>query len=488
MFSEMRALFDETTCRWFEESVGEPTAVQREGWPAIARGKNVLISAPTGTGKTLTAFLMLIDRLNALAKKGELEERVYAIYISPLKALGNDIRENLARPIEGVGAPVRIAVRNGDTPASERQRMLRRPPHILITTPESLYILLTTAKGREMLRTARAVVIDELHALISGKRGAHLMLSLARLDALADRPLQRVGLSATIRPLALAAEYLAPEGGARVIAPDTAKRADIAVNGVLPDMRVLPEGTIWPELARRVVERCAGRRTVIAFVEGRAQAERLAAEVNAIAGESFALTHHGSISREKRAEAEAALRGGRLRLLCATSSMELGIDVGEVDLVIQVGCPLTVSAALQRMGRAGHNPGRLSEMCVFPKTASDGLFCALTADAALSGHIEPARPPRDCLDVLAQHLVSMAADGALLVDENDCVYEQKAARGTVVNSVGAGDSMVAGFLAGYLKTGSCEYALKLGTACGGATAFHSGLASREQIEEVLAQL
>ena len=414
----MQQIFSPETVRWFETALGRPTDVQRAAWPAIASGSHALVSAPTGTGKTLAAFLVFIDRMKRQAARGELPEGVNLIYISPLKSLAADIRENLTRPLEGIGGPeLRVGMRTGDTPASERQRMLRRPPHILITTPESLYILLTTAKGREMLRTARAVVIDELHALISGKRGAHLMLSLARLDALADRPLQRVGLSATIRPLALAAEYLAPEGGARVIAPDTAKRADIAVNGVLPDMRVLPEGTIWPELARRVVERCAGKRTVIAFVEGRAQAERLAAEVNAIAGEGFALTHHGSISREKRAEAEAALRGGRLRLLCATSSMELGIDVGEVDLVIQVGCPLTVSAALQRMGRAGHNPGRLSEMCVFPKTASDGLFCALTADAALSGHIEPARPPRDCLDVLAQHLVSMAADGGYTVDE-----------------------------------------------------------------------
>ena len=414
----MRGILSEEAARWFEARVGAPTPVQREAWPAIASGEHVLVSAPTGAGKTLAAFLVWIDRLKAEAERGELSDGVRVIYISPLKSLAADIRENLERPLAGIGADMlRVGVRTGDTPASERQRMLRRPPHIFITTPESLYILLTTRKGREMLRTARVAIIDELHALISGKRGAHLMLSLARLDALAERPLQRVGLSATIRPLDAAADYLAPGEPVRIVAPAMEKRADIAVTGVLPDMRVLPQGTIWPELARRVAALCEGRRTVIAFLEGRAQAERLAAAVNDIAGEGFALTHHGSVSREKRQEAEAALRSGRLRLLCATSSMELGIDVGEVDLVVQVGCPLTVSAALQRMGRAGHNPGRVSVMHIFPKTASDGLWCGLTADAALDGAIERARPPRGCLDVLAQHLVSMAADGGYTVDD-----------------------------------------------------------------------
>ena len=414
----MRALFSSATVEWFEKNLGAPTGVQSRAWPAIASGEHALVSAPTGAGKTLAAFLVFIDRLKAEAAAGTLREGVQLIYISPLKSLAADIRENLTRPLEGIGGPeLRVGVRTGDTPSSERQKMLRRPPHILITTPESLYILLTTAKGRAMLSTARAAILDELHALISTKRGAHLMLSLARLDALCPAPLQRVGLSATIRPLELAAEYLAPGAAVRVVAPPMAKRSDIEVCGVLPDMRALPEGTIWPELAKRVAEQCAGRRTVIAFMEGRAQAERLAAEVNAIAGAGFALTHHGSVSREKRLEAEAALRSGRLRLLCATSSMELGIDVGEVDLVLQVGCPLTVSQALQRMGRAGHNPGRVSAMRVFPKTASDGLWCGLTAEAALAGAIEPARPPRMCLDVLAQHLVSMAADGGYSVDE-----------------------------------------------------------------------
>lgn len=406
------------TEQWFRECLGAPTAVQEMAWPAIASGEHVLVSAPTGAGKTLAAFLALLDGMKAQDEAGAFQDGLQVIYISPLRALAADIRENLTRPLEGIGAnAVRVGMRTGDTPAAERQKMLRRPPHILITTPESLYLLLCTQRGRDMLSTAKAVIIDELHALISTKRGAHLMLSLARLDALAERPVQRVGLSATIRPLELAAEYLGSGAPVRVIAPAARKRAEIAVTGVLPDMRVLPEGTIWPELARQVARACQGQRTVIAFMEGRAQAERLAAAVNEIEGEGFALAHHGSVSREKRQQAEEALRSGKLRLLCATSSMELGIDVGEVDLVLQVGCPLTVSSALQRMGRAGHSPGRVSVMRVYPKTASDGLWCALTADAALSGAIEPARPPRMCLDVLAQHLVSMAADGGYTVDE-----------------------------------------------------------------------
>ena len=414
----MQTLFSPDTARWFSETLGQPTAVQREAWPAIASGGHALISAPTGTGKTLAAFLLFIDRMKAEAARGELPEGVRVLYISPLKSLAADIRENLERPLQGIGgAELRVGVRTGDTPSSQRQKMLRRPPHIFITTPESLYILLTTARGRAMLSTVKAVILDELHAMISTKRGAHLALSLARLDALLERPAQRVGLSATIQPLELAAQWLAPGEPVSVIAPKAEKRATIAVSGVLPDMRILPQGTIWPQLAEKVVAQCAGKRTVIAFLEGRAQAERLAAEVNAIAGEGFALTHHGSVSREKRQAAEAALRSGQLRLLCATSSMELGIDVGEVDLVLQVGCPLTVSGALQRMGRAGHAPGRESAMRIFPKTASDGLYCGLTADAALAGAIEPAHPPRGCLDVLAQHLVSMAADGGYAVEE-----------------------------------------------------------------------
>ena len=410
------SLFDESTRRWFEAAVGQPTAVQQAGWPAIASGKNALISAPTGTGKTLTAFLMLIDRLNALARRGQLEERVYAIYISPLKALGNDIRENLTRPIEGLGAPLRVAVRNGDTPASERQKMLRHPPHILITTPESLYLLLTTGNGQRMIGTAETVIVDELHAILNGKRGTHLLVSLARLDALSGRPAQRIGLSATIRPLEVAADFL---GGpdTQIIAPVIEKQTDVRVLAAEPGLDPLPEHSVWPAICREVYEAAQTGRTVLVFCEGRATAEKVASGVNQLGGEGFARTHHGSMAKEQRLEAEKALKAGSLKVLCATSSMELGIDVGEIDLVIQVGCPQRIASAVQRLGRAGHRPGAVSAMRFYPRMRQELLLAAMTADAMKRGEIERLSPPVMCLDILAQHLVSMAAAGDYTVDE-----------------------------------------------------------------------
>ena len=336
MDAMMTSLFDREICDWFMNSVGSPTAVQREGWPVIASGKSVLISAPTGTGKTLTAFLMLINRLHMLEKENALEDRLYGIYITPLKALGNDIRENLKRPIEGIGASIRIAIRNGDTPANERQKMLRKPPHILITTPESLYLLLTAASGRKMLCTAETVIVDEFHAVLGGKRGTHLLLSLTRLDALRGRKLQRIGLSATIRPLELAADCLAGPDTA-IVAPKIEKQTDIRVLAATPDLTMLREHSIWPEICREIYEAAQEVRTILVFCEGRATAEKVAFGVNSLGGEGFARTHHGSMSKEHRLEAEQALKSGVLKVLCATSSMELGIDVGAVDLVIQVG-------------------------------------------------------------------------------------------------------------------------------------------------------
>lgn len=409
--------FSEQTRRWFEQCVGTPTAVQLEGWPHIAAGENVLISAPTGTGKTLTAFLVFLDRLKAQARCGELAEETQVLYISPLKALGNDIRVNLQRPNEGIdGQVLRTAVRTGDTTANEREKMLKKPPHILITTPESLFLLLTAPRSRRMLRSVRAVIIDELHALIGSKRGAHLMLSLARLDELCGKKVQRIGLSATITPLERAAEYLSYPAPCAIVAPKIKKESDILVTSPLPDLRTI-QGTVWADLADKVYEQCLKARTVIAFVEGRQQAERLAYGVNNLAGEGFARTHHGCVSKEQRLEAERQFKNGELRLLVATSSMELGIDVGEVDLVLQVGNPLTVSSALQRLGRAGHKPGIKSVMRIYAKTAADALSCGLTASAAMQGSIEPACPPEGCLDVLSQHLAAMAVDGGYDVQD-----------------------------------------------------------------------
>ena len=416
MDERLRALFSTAAASWFEECVGEPTSVQREGWPAIARGGHVLISAPTGTGKTLTAFLMLIDRLNTLAQEGRLEDRLYAVYISPLKALGNDIRLNLARPIEGLSAPVRVAIRNGDTPAGERQKMLRRPPHILITTPESLFLLITTLPGRRMLSTADTVIVDEFHAVLGSKRGTHLLLSLTRLEALCPRPVQRIGLSATIRPLETAACFLGGEKTA-VVAPAAQKDKDVRVLWPKDTAQTGSGGSVWPAVCGYIHEQAQKYRTVLVFCEGRAVAEKVASGVNALGGEGFALTHHGSLDRDRRAEAETALKNGKLKVLCATSSMELGIDVGDIDLVVQVGCPIRLSGAMQRLGRAGHRPGAVSVMRFLPRMDQEILLSAMTAKAMDSGHIEKTTPPEMCLDILAQHLVSMAAAGDYTVDE-----------------------------------------------------------------------
>ncbi|MDR1665029.1 MAG: DEAD/DEAH box helicase [Clostridiales bacterium] len=409
-------IFHPSTRKWFSETLGAPTPVQEAAWPAIAAGGHALVSAPTGTGKTLSAFLVFIDRLKAEARSGSLKKELRLIYISPLKALAGDIRENLHRPLYGIredngfANEIRVAVRTGDTPGYERQKMVKNPPHILITTPESLYLLLTSVSGRGMLKTARAVIIDELHALIDAKRGAHLTLSLARLDKLCGKPLQRVGLSATIQPLPVAAEYLAGDGSpVTIAAPNMKKAIRIEVNAPVENMRLLPQGNIWPELARAVYEQCYGARSVIVFTDGRMYAERLAYHINQLAGENFSRTHHGCVSREQRQEAEEDLRSGNLRLLVATSSMELGIDVGEIDKVIQIAYPKSVSSLLQRLGRAGHNPGRVSVMHLYPRTQAEGLYCGLTASVASEGGIEKLRPPRLCLDVLAQHLVSMSA-------------------------------------------------------------------------------
>jgi len=421
MQKHVMKLFSQPTADWFSDTFGMPTRVQEEAWAAIAKDKDVLVSAPTGTGKTLSAFLIFIDRLNALAAGGDLKEELYLLYVSPLKSLAGDIRENLRRPLDGIpkkaGQPeIVAAMRTGDTPQKERQRMIKHPPHILITTPESLYLMLTSKGGQEILRTVRAVILDELHAMIDTKRGAHLMLSIARLEKLSGRKLQRIGLSATIEPLELAAEYLSPESAVIAAPPPMKKQVKIEIVGTVPfgEKRKDP---LWEELAKIVYEQCLSYKSVIAFSEGRRYAEKLAYYVNLLGGEDFARVHHGSLSKEQRMEAEEALRKGKLRLLCATSSMELGIDVGEIDRVLQIGCPRTVSSTMQRLGRAGHNPGKVSVMTMYPRTAPESVYCGITAEIARQGGVEHAAPPAMCLDILAQHLVSMAVGDGYSVDD-----------------------------------------------------------------------
>ncbi|MBP2018778.1 ATP-dependent Lhr-like helicase [Symbiobacterium terraclitae] len=410
---------------WFEGRFGAPSRPQAEGWPAIARGENVLILAPTGSGKTLAAFLKCLD---ILYQQGDRRERgVQVLYISPLKALNNDIYRNLEVPLAEIEAKaaelgmhlphLTHAVRTGDTPQREREEMRRHPPDILITTPESLYLLLTS-RSRDMLRTVRYVIVDEIHALCTNKRGAHLSLSLERLEALLPRPPVRIGLSATQRPLDEVARYLGGTGRPVTIVDAGVRRdLDLRVEVPVADMRVLPESSLWPAIHQRVLDLVAEHRATIVFVGSRGLAERLTGQLNARAGREVARVHHGSLSREAREQVEAELKAGRLPCLVATSSLELGIDVGTVDLVIQIESPHTVSRGLQRVGRAGHAPGAVSKGRLLPKYRGDLLEMAGIVREMRRGEVEEIRVPTGALDVLAQQVVAMAAVDEWRVDD-----------------------------------------------------------------------
>ncbi|MGH2577488.1 MAG: DEAD/DEAH box helicase, partial [Actinomycetota bacterium] len=338
---------------WFCGRFAAPTPCQIEAWPAILEGRHALIAAPTGSGKTLAAFLAVIDRLVREAEGGGLADTTGVVYVSPLKALGNDIHRNLEAPLSGItselerlGSPditIRSAVRTGDTPAAERLRMRRSPPHILVTTPESLYILLTSAGGRAMLETAHTVIVDEVHAVYATKRGAHLALSLARLDALAGKHLRRIGLSATQRPIDEVARYLCGEGPCHIV--DMGHRRAWDLDLVLPQspLTAVMSNEVWGEIYDRLADLIARHRTTIVFVNTRRMAERVARHLSErldTSGEASCIAaHHGSLAREHRLSAEARLKEGSLRTLVATASLELGIDVGEVDLCCQIGSP-----------------------------------------------------------------------------------------------------------------------------------------------------
>ncbi len=443
----MQTIFTQKTVDWFLSSVGTPTLAQSLAFRAVASGKDVLVSSPTGSGKTLAAFLFFLDGFLRRAENEALPDETEILYITPLKALGNDIEKNLSRPLTGLGLKniVRTAIRNGDTTPAQRQAIFRKPPHILITTPESLFLLLSSASGQRLLKTVKHVILDEFHATISAKRGVHMMLSLARLDALCGRRIQKIALSATLTPLETAAKILSGESKCEIIAPEIEKKTELIVDTAVPDMRILPENSIWPHLADRVTEATKDSRCVLAFLEGRASCERLAAKINERAGEVIARTHHGCVSREQRLEAEQMLKSGELRVMAATSSMELGIDVGDIDLVVQIASPLSVSSLLQRLGRAGHAPGRVSRMRIYSKTAQDTLFCALTAKAATDKKIEPILEMEKPLDLLCQHLVSMAATGEYTVNEATNILKKAwAYRNLSVDMVRSALSMLAG--------------------------------------------
>ncbi len=411
---------------WFLRSFEGPTQAQSQAWPAIARGENVLLSAPTGSGKTLAAFLWALDRL--VAEPGE---GTQLVYVSPLKALSYDIERNLRAPLKGIGADVRVGIRTGDTPQRERQQMLKTPPDILITTPESLYLMLTS-RAQEFLGSTRWLIVDEVHAVARTKRGAHLALTMERLEKLAAAPIQRIALSATQRPLEEVARFVVgPSRKCTVIDTGMRKPLDLEIRVPVEDMREpdsdleladIGDGTatrrsIWPAIYPELLDLVQSHRSTIVFVNNRRSAERLALRLNELAAErsgddapaEIARAHHGSLAREERLVVEDLLKSGQLPCLVATSSLELGIDMGAVDLVVQVESPKSVTAGLQRIGRAGHGPGEVAKGRIFPKFRADLLEAAVVAKRMREGEIESTVVPRNPLDVLAQQVVAIAA-------------------------------------------------------------------------------
>ncbi|MGC2005250.1 DEAD/DEAH box helicase, partial [Trebonia sp.] len=456
--------FSPATRAWFEGAFAVPTQAQAQAWRAIGKGDDTLVVAPTGSGKTLAAFLWAIDRLAATPPPADRKRRCRVLYVSPLKALAVDIERNLRSPLTGIrqashrlGLPepdIGVAIRTGDTAADERRKLASRPPDILITTPESLFLLLTS-KAREILRGVETVIVDEVHAVAGNKRGAHLALSLERLDALRGPDdggrAQRIGLSATVRPPEEVATFL---GGARqvtVVQPASAKRIELEVVVPVEDMtdletaQGLPDEdgrddparrrSIWPHVEERVLDLIEQHRSTIVFANSRRLAERLCGRLNELAAErsadpdqpvTIARAHHGSVSRQERTDIEEALKAGRLPAVVATSSLELGIDMGAVDLVIQVESPPSVASGLQRVGRAGHNVGDISRGVIFPKYTGDLVQAAVVAGRMHDGAIEELRIPRNPLDVLAQQIVAMTALDDWPVDDLEAVVRRAA--------------------------------------------------------------
>ncbi len=458
--------FSAATRAWFTGAFPAPTPAQVGAWDAVSTGSHALVVAPTGSGKTLAAFLWALDRLTT-ARSGASAPRCQVLYVSPLKALGVDVERNLRAPLVGIaqtakrlGEPVTevsVGVRSGDTPVAERRRLAAAPPDILITTPESLFLLLTSS-ARESLRGVDTVIVDEVHAVAGSKRGAHLAVSLERLDALVGTPVQRIGLSATVRPVDEVARFLGGSAPVRVVAPESAKRWDLSVVVPVEDMTELGAsgggeqagndngraGSIWPHVEERVVDLVEQHRSTIVFANSRRLAERLTARLNEIAAERagaalseptmpaqaiaasgvshgadtvIARAHHGSVSKQQRALIEDDLKTGRLPCVVATSSLELGIDMGAVDLVVQVEAPPSVASGLQRVGRGGHQVGEVSRGVLFPKHRADLVHAAVAVERMLQGAIESLSLPANPLDVLAQQTVAAAAIETLQVEE-----------------------------------------------------------------------
>src|SRR5947208_925515 len=400
--------------RWWASRFAEPTDAQLEGWSAIRRGEHTLIAAPTGSGKTLAAFLTAIDQLLREAQEqGGLPDEVRVIYVSPLKALSADIHKNLAEPrreIRALAPDVKItaAVRSGDTPQNERAAMLRTPPHILVTTPESLYLLLTAERSRAMLRTARVVIVDEIHAVLQSRRGAHLALSLERLDHVCGRPLQRIGLSATQKPIEEVARFLTRKP-CTIVDKGHRRKMDLAVEVPRSPLEAVMSHEVWAEIYERLVQLINEHRTTLITVNTRRLAERMAHQLSERLGSEHVAAHHGSLAKEARLDAEHRLREGKLKVLVATASLELGIDIGHVDLVCQISSPHRIATFLQRVGRSGHTVKGTPKGRIFPLTRDDLIECAAMVRAVYDGELDRVAVPHQPLDVLAQQIVAETA-------------------------------------------------------------------------------
>jgi ATP-dependent Lhr-like helicase len=420
------SLFHPAVAAWFDRNFAAPTAAQAEAWPAIQAGRHTLIAAPTGSGKTLAAFLAAIDALLRQGLAGRLRDETQVVYVSPLKALSNDIQRNLEAPLAGIrealraqgltDVEIRTWVRTGDTPPGERERIRRCPPHIVVTTPESLYILLGSESGRRMLATTRTVIVDEIHALAPNKRGAHLALSLERLGALCGERLLRVGLSATQKPIEATARFLVgagPDGapGEECTIIDTGHRRarDLALEVPSSPLEAVMSGDVWQQVYDRLTELIEAHRTTLIFVNTRRLAERVTRQLSERLDESEVAAHHGSLAREQRLEAEQRLKRGGLKALVATASLELGIDIGEVDLVCQLGSPRSIASFLQRVGRSGHAVDGTPKGRLFPLSRDELVECTALLDSVARGELDRLRVPEQPLDVLAQQIVAELA-------------------------------------------------------------------------------
>ena len=419
--------FHPVVAKWFGERFGSPTAPQQRGWPAILSGRHTLIAAPTGSGKTLAAFLASLDRLFQLGLAGTLQDEIYVVYVSPLKALSNDIHKNLEEPLTalrtafkkepGRDIEVRSAVRTGDTPAAERAALIKRPPHILVTTPESLYLLLTSVSGRKMLATVRTLIVDEVHAVVGNRRGSHLALSMERLEQLVGQPLQRIGLSATQKPIEEVGKFLV---GARRLAQngkpeceiiDTGQRREMDLAIELPGspLEAVMSNEVWSEVYHRLAELVQAHQTTLIFVNTRRLAERVTSHLAELLGRENVASHHGSLATHLRLEAESRLKRGELKALVATSSLELGIDIGSVELVCQIGSIRSIASCLQRVGRAAHHRGGVPKGRLFPLTRDELVECVAVLQCLRRGELDYLHIPEKPRDILAQQIVACAA-------------------------------------------------------------------------------